>query len=107
LNIDHSGDGSAQKFLNLQYLPVEVHGDRLWLGFSTEREQTLYQVASVLRGMEYLLEVGILRVIPILLGQQQLRISQDNLKQVIEVMGDASGKSAYRLHLLGLKQLLL
>ena len=38
---------------------------------------------------------------------EQLQVAGDHLQQVVEVVGDAAGQLAHRLHLLGLAQRLL
>ena len=38
--------------------------------------------------------------------QQDIAVADDNGQQVVEIVGDAAGHSADRLHLLGLPQLL-
>ena len=40
------------------------------------------------------------------LAEQQLAVAHDDGQQVVEVVGDAAGQPAHRLHLLGLPQLL-
>ena len=75
--------------------------------FLLNMSSRLTRSAPSLCRMEYFLEIGILRVLLIFFGQQQLRKPHDYGQQVVEVMGNPSGKSSDGLHLLGLEKLLL
>ncbi|MGC4116217.1 MAG: hypothetical protein QM765_16895 [Myxococcales bacterium] len=85
--------------LHLQRAPVLLRA-------ATEGEDLLDQLAGPQRHVADVAQAGADVVVPLAVGQQELGVAQDDAQDVVEVVGDAAGQRAHRLHLLGLVQLL-
>jgi hypothetical protein len=72
-----------------------------------EGQQLAGEPGGPLAGLADLLHVAADGVAAPDLVEQEVAVAQDAGEQVVEVVGDAAGQLAHRLHLLGLAELLL
>ena len=86
---------------------VEVEGDRLEHLLAAEGQQLARQRCGALGGVQDLIHLRRHRRIGLDAVRHQLRIAADRGQQVVEVVRDAAGEPADRLHLLRLAQLVL
>ena len=79
---------------------VDVEQRRLQHLLPAERQQLPGQRRGAVAGLLDLLGIAPQRVVVAQLPQQDLGVAADGLDQVVEVVGDAAGEAADRLHLL-------
>ena len=70
-----------------------------------EGQQLAHQIGGAVGILLDVHDIGESRVGGPHLGQQQIGKADDRRQHIVEVMGDAGGKLAHRLHLLALRQL--
>src|SRR6478736_4973523 len=88
-----------------QGVEASVHIDRfqrLRL-FATHRQQLTTQLHAAICGRQYVRNDFTLRLAQVILTQE-MRIADDDLEQVVEVVGDTAGQKPEALQLLCLKQ---
>ena len=107
LELDPLADQPPQHHLQFRQHVGELQHLRAQRLAPREREQLTHQTRraiGVLADLHDVLERGIGRPV---VDQQQIRIADDRGQNVVEVMRDAAGELADRLHLLALREILL
>ncbi len=104
-DLDRRAQAAAQQLDHAGHKGVEVHRPGIERLPPPEGEQPLGQLGAELGGLLGLLENLALLLIPEP-PLEHLEIAGDHREKIVEIMGDAPGELADRLHLLGLAQLL-
>src|SRR5690348_10692698 len=82
------------------------HASLQWLA-AAEREQLVGEGAAAFGGAANLLQRRALVLLQIAAAQQQIAVTGDDRKQIVEIVRNTAGEPADRLHLLRLAELLL
>ncbi len=107
-DLDIGRQDAAQEPGQIADEPAEVDRLELEAGATGEAEQLLHHHAAAQRRRHHVPQVRVgIRVARGEGLRDQLGVREDDSKQIVEVVGDAAGELADRLHLLGLAQLLL
>ncbi len=104
---DVFSDEASQQLLDVLHQSVEIDDLGLEDLATAEREQLLGQGRGPVRRAVDLIHVLAPGVIGRQIGEEQVGVSADGGEDVVEVVGDAAGEPADRLHLLRLDDLLL
>ena len=100
LDRDVFADDPAQHRLHFRHDVVEVHRLRLQQLPAAEREQLARERGRALARLQHLLDGRPVRIGVAHAFEQQLSVPRDHGEQIVEVVGDAPGELADRLHLL-------
>ena len=103
--VDVFADQASEHLLEVRQEGVEVQHLRVHDLLPAEGQELAGEAGGALRGLQDLLELAPLRLAR--LAHQELGVPQDDAQRVVEVVGDAPGQAADRLHLLRLQQLRL
>ena len=107
IELDRLADQPAQQHLQLRQDVVELERLRTQRLAAREGEQLPHQSrrpVGVLLDLHDVLEGRIGRPV---IGEQEIGIADDRSQHIVEIMRDAAGKLADRLHLLALDEILL
>jgi hypothetical protein len=106
LDVDGAPDRGPQHVAELHDEVVEVRGLGLQPRLAREGQELLRELGAPLRRAARGLEEAA-RPLLVLVGLEQVEVAGDHLEQVVEVVGEAGGELADRLHLLRLPEGLL
>ncbi len=106
-SVDVLADDPPQHRAQLRHDRVEVHDPRLEHLLPAEGQELAGERRRAVRGAVDLQHVEPALVVVADRPQQQLGVPDDGREEVVEVVGDAAGELADRLHLLRLPELFL
>ena len=103
--LDIGAEKTAQQLFQLAHDRVDVHNLRLQHLPPAERQQLARQRRRPFARVPDLFEIGPQRVVERNVVEHQVAVTEDRSEQIVEIVGDAAGELANRLHLLRLPQL--
>ena len=86
---------------------VEIEHARRQQLLATEGEKLAGQGGRPVGGLLHFHYLGVVRVVLLQTEEEQFGVAGDDAQQVVEIVGDATGQPAHRLHLLRLPQIRL
>ena len=105
LALDILPDNPADEFFHMRNHAVEIQFALIDYLFSAEEQQILGEVRGLQTGLDDDVDIFPVGIIFLHRFEGEFSVTENCRKDIIEIMGYAAGKGAYRFHLLGLVQL--
>ena len=106
-DLNHFRKRATQQFLSPFNAVIQVQRHKFGTNFPTDRQELAGQLTSFFNNFLDFRKGHVIRVPFRLVQQGQLGIPEDDLQDVVKIMGNTAGKRSQRFHFVSQQQLLL